>query len=242
MNSLRSSVAPGYLLRAEEVRSRMRPARMSSDLATTALTAPGVADPRLVDPRLEEIVEEAKRQARVQGYTDGRLAGFEVGRQEGLERIAAQQECIAARDDAERDARKERLVGLLAAVETAVTAALDYQAPRVEEMRDLIAGMAVDIAEVLVGHHLQIADCAAKDAIARALALVPRDASVTLRLNPADVDLIHEHVDQVTDWQIARIVADPGVGRGDAVAHADNLEVEASIAGGLERVRGVLNP
>lgn len=243
MNSLRSSAAPGFVLRGDV--GGLRPARMASDLATSpfsASSAVGVVDPRLVDPHLAEVVEEAKREAREAGYASGHLAGFEVGRQEGLELLAAQQQVLVEQDAQERAARKERLVELLGALETAVAAALDYQAPRVEELRDVIAGMAVDIAEVLVGHHLQVEECAAKDAVVRALSRVPRDASVTLRLHPADVALIADYVDEVTDWQIARIVPDTSIDRGDATATAQNLEVEASIAGGLERVREVLNP
>ncbi|MDO5711283.1 MAG: FliH/SctL family protein [Micrococcales bacterium] len=241
MNSLRSMAAPGYVLRGDQG-SRMRPARMSADLTTTPFTAVGVADPRLVDPHLEAVVEEAKSQAREAGYVSGHQAGLQVGRQEGLELLAAQQQVLVEQDAQERAARKERLVELLGALESAVAAALDYQAPRVEEMRDLIAEMAVDIAEVLVGHHLQVEDCAAKDAVVRALSRVPREASVTLRLHPADVALIAEYVDEVTDWQVARVVPDPAIERGDAAAHAQNLEVEASISGGLARMREVLNP
>lgn len=243
MSSLRSSAAPGFVLRGDV--GGLRPARMAADLATSpfsAASAVGVVDPRLVDPHLADVVEEAKREAREAGYASGHLAGFEVGRQEGLELLAAQQQVLVEQDAQERAARKERLVELLGALETAVAAALDYQAPRVEEMRDVVASMAVDIAEVLVGHHLQVQECAAKDAVVRALSRVPRDASVTLRLHPADVALIAEYVDEVTDWQIARIVPDTSIDRGDATATAQNLEVEASIAGGLERVREVLNP
>ena len=60
--------------------------------------------------------------------------------------------------------------------------------------------------------------------------------------HPADMALIHEYVDEITDWEIARVVPDPALERGDATAHAANLEVEASITDGLKRVREVLNP
>ena len=245
MSSWRSWVAAGYVRRGDHVGGVVRPARMSADLATTpyaAYAASGITDPRLVDPHLAEVVEEAKKEAREAGYASGHLAGFEVGRQEGLELLAAQQQVLLEQDAQERAARKERLVELLGALETAVAAALDYQAPRVEEMRDLIAEMAVDIAETLVGHHLEIEDCAAKDAVVRALSRIPRDVSVTLRLHPADVALVSEYVDEVTDWHIARIVPDTSIDRGDATATAQNLEVEASITDGLARVREVLNP
>lgn len=242
MSSSRSTTAAGYVLRGADQVARVRPARMSSDLASTPFVALGVADPRLVDPHLESVVDDALREAREAGYIDGHVAGFEQGRREGLALLAQQQEALIELDAQERGARKERLGELLRALEIAVSAALDYQAPRVEEMRDLIATMAVDIAETLVGHHLQVADCAARDAVDRALASIPRQASVTLRLNPADIALLADYTDGITEWDITRLVPDPSMPRGDASAQALNLEVEASIAGGLARVREVLHP
>lgn len=242
MNSLRSSAAAGYVIRGADQVGRIRPARMSSDLASTPFTAFGVADPRLVDPHLEKVVEEAKAEAREAGYADGHVAGFEDGRAEGLALMAKQQEALIEQDAQERAARRERLSELLRALEIAVSAALDYQAPRIEEMRDLIATMSVDVAEALVGHHLQVHECAAQDAVMRALTSIPRRASVTLRLNPADVALIADYTDGITDWEITRLIPDPAISRGDAAAEAQDLEVEASIADALTRVRAVLNP
>lgn len=242
MSSLRSSAAAGYVIRGADQVARVRPARMSADLTNTPFTAIGVADPRLVDPHLEAVVEAARAQAREAGYADGHRAGFEAGRAEGLQLTAKQQEALLEQDAQERAARRERLLELLRALEIAVSAALDYQAPRVEELRDLIATMSVDIAEALVGHHLQVHECAARDAVIRALGAIPRRASVTLRLNPADVALIGEYTDDVTEWEVTRIVPDPAIARGDAAAQAQDLEVEASIADALGRVRQVLDP
>lgn len=239
-SALRGAAAPGYVLRGED--ERVRPARMTSDLSTNTLARLGVADPRVVDPHMEAIVQEACEAAREAGYADGHAAGFDDGRREGLELLAAQKAALLEQDAQERGARQERLSELLGALEMAVAAALDYQAPRVEEMRDLIAGMAVDIAEELVGHHLEVRDCAAKDAVLRALECIPRKVKVTLRLNPADLALVTQFTDGITDWELTRLVPDPAIARGDATADADNLEVEASIAGGFERIREVLHP
>ncbi len=242
MSSSRRPTPPGYVLRSADQAGRVRPARMSSDLATTPFVTFGVADPRLVDPHLEAVVEQARVEARQAGYADGHAAGFDAGRQEGLALLAEQQRALVELDEQERGARKERVGELVRALEMAVAAALDYQAPRVEEMRDLIAGMAVDVAQALVGHHLEVADCPARDAVDRALASIPRRATVTLRLNPADIAVLAHYTDGITDWDVARLVPDPSISRGDAMAEADNLEVEASIAGALDRVRQVLHP
>lgn len=241
MSSLRNQVRPAYVMRGDAA-GRARPARMGVDLATTEFVAPGVADPRLVDPLLEQVVERAREQARVEGFEVGRGEGFEVGRAQGLDLLAAQQRELVERDASERSARKERLLQLLSGVEDAVVGALDYQAPRVEELRDVVASLAVEIAEALVGHHLQVEECAAKDALLRALSMVPRRARIVVRMHPEDVALVQDFTGDITEWSIAQLVPDLSVDRGDAYAEADHLEVEASLTGALERVRKVLHP
>lgn len=245
--SVRSAPAPiraSYVIRRHEAETRdgLREARMSSDLEKTQFAALGIADPRLVDPYLEQVVEQARRDAWAQGWEAGRAEGFEVGRREGLDLLAAQQRELVEQDAVERATRKERLTQLLASVEEAIAVALDYQAPMIEEMRGLITHIAVETAEALVGHHLTVQDCAARDAVLRALEQVPRRATVTLRLHPDDLASVEDITGSVTEWTVARVLPDPSLSRGDAVAEADNLEVDASLAGAIERVRAVLRP
>lgn len=223
----------------------VRPARMTSDLATSPFTqyaAAGVADPRLVDPHMEQVVDEARHEAREQGYAEGHSAGFEAGRREGLDLLAAQQQILLERDAVDRAARSERLTALVHACESAVAAALDYQAPAVEDLRDAITELAVEIADAVVGHHVEIGDCAAADAVSRALSMVPRHASVLIRLHPDDIAAVEAATSNLHDFESLRLVPDTSVNHGDAFAEATNLEVEASIAGAMERVRAVLNP
>lgn len=229
-----------YVIRADQD-DTSRPARMGADLSSTEYAPVGVADPRLVDPYLAEIVEKAKDEARAEGYDDGHAAGFEAGRVEGLELMAAQQAELLERDARERAARKERLGQLLANVEGAIANTLMYQAPPITELQETVTELAVQIAEALVGHHLQVGECAARDAVMRALSQVPRRASVTLRMNPDDYDDVTAITGDIMEWTIAEVVADPTVAHGDAIAMATNLEVEASLEGALERVRKALN-
>lgn len=242
------SAAPirsSYVIRRHEAEARegLREARMSSDLEKSQFAALGIADPRLVDPYLEQVVDAARREAWAQGWEVGRVAGFEAGRSEGLDLLAAQQRELVEQDAKERAARKERLTQLLTSVEDAIAVALDYQAPMIDDLRGLIASLAAQTAEALVGHHLAVEpECAARDAVLRALEQVPRRATVTLRLHPDDLIHVDDITGGVTEWTVARVVPDPSLSRGDAVAEADNLEVDASLAGALDRVREVLRP
>jgi len=232
-------VRTSYVIRAGQD-DNARPAQMGTDLATTEYAPVGVADPRLVDPYLAELVEQARKEAAEQGYADGKREGFEAGRLEGLEMMSQQQAEYAEKDARERVMRKERLSDLLVSVEHAIAAALDYQAPAVTELQEVVSGLSAEIAAALVGHHLAVGDCTARDAVMRALALVPRRAQVTLRLNPADLAEVNAITADITQWTVAQVIGDPDVARGDAVAIADNLEVEASLSDALARVKGAL--
>lgn len=236
-NRHHTPVRPSYVIRAVEDDSR--PARMGSDLTQTEYAPVGVADPRLVDPYLAEIVEQAKEAARVEGYEAGRQAGFDVGRREGLELLARREEELVAADAAERASRRERLVALHQTVQGAVATALDYQAPTIAEMQGLIIGLAEEIAEALVGHHLMVGDCVARDAVQRVLEQVPRRVSVRLRLHPDDAAEI-ESIAGDFDHDIVEVIGDPAITRGDAVAEAENLEVESTLDDAIGRVRDAL--
>lgn len=241
MSSLPEPIRTGFVLRGPATHTA-RPARLSTDLGSAGFAGVGIADARRVDPYLDEVVAAAREEARREGFAVGHAQGVEAGTREGRALLAEQQHALVEQDARERASRFERLTQLLTAVEEAVVGALDYQAPRVEEMRDLIAGTAVDIAEAVVGHHLEIEECAAKDALMRALREVPRRATLTVRMHPADVALVTEITGDITEWNIARVVPDLSVERGDAFAEAESLEVEASVAGAFERVRKVLRP
>jgi flagellar assembly protein FliH len=174
------------VLRGGEHSSPVRPARMSANLETSAYVAPGVADPRLVDPHLEAVVEQAAMEARARGFRAGHSAGYAAGRQEGLALLEEQRRELAERDEIDRARRKGYLEDLLEQVRTAVRQALTVHTPTLEELYDVIATMTVELAEDLVGHHLEIDGHGAKDALVRAMAQAPVGADVTVRLNPVD--------------------------------------------------------
>lgn len=231
----------GYVLRGEDA-TIARQAVVRSDLVMSPFAGVGYADPRLVDPRMHELVEETRAEARRLGYADGQAEGFEDGRREGLAMMAGEIEKMQAAAEADRDDRRAEFAGLRARAARAVDQALDYQTPMVEELRDLVADLAVDIAEELIGHHLAVGSCAAVDAVRRALDKVPRHASVTLRVNPDDLAEVRGYTEGLLDHENVRVVADPAVTRGDVRAEATNLQVTVALEGALAEVRKVLRP
>ena len=77
------------------------------------------------------------------------------------------------------------------------------------------------------------------DAIARALALVPGDSPVTVRLHPDDVRVLGE-VSHLAQGRELVVVADPAVERGGCVAEAAGRQVDAQVGPALARVAAVL--
>lgn len=237
-----NTMATGYVLRGDEADELTRRAHVDNDLVLSPFAGVDYADPRLVDPRMNDLVEEARAEARALGYDDGRAEGYEDGRIAGLEMMANEIEKMKATAEADREQVRAEYEQLRASVTAAVDRALQYQLPLVEELRDLVANLAVDIAEELVGHHLVVGDCAAVDAVRRALDQVPRRIDVVLRVSPTDLASVRDYVGGLIDHERFTVVADPDVPHGDAIAEADNLEVTVALAEAVESVRKVLHP
>lgn len=220
----------------------MRPARLSEDLRNSPFAPVGVADPRLVDPHLQEVIAQAELEARARGFKAGYAAGRIAGHEEGLSRQEAQRKLDAQRQEDLRQEQAEYLDALAGQVRAGLEHVLATQVPVIEELRELVATMTVELAEALVGHHLTVGDCAARDAVLRALREVPRAARFQIRLNPGDIGLVKAMDTTLLDWDRAAVVADESVELGGAVVVAENLEVDAQMSLALARVKKALHP
>lgn len=235
------------MIRAGEHASPVRAARMSSNLTgggypTAQRVDPRRVDPRLVDPHLEAVVEQAAMEARARGFRAGHCAGYAAGRAEGLALVEEQRRRMAERDEVDRARRTAHLERLSRAVTQAAEQALAAQVPTLAELYDTIAAMAVELAEEMVGHHLEIGGHSAKDALVRAMAETPRGGTVTVLLNPADYAEVDEFIRGTSEWGVVRCVADPRVERCGAIVQADNLQIDAQYGPAFERVRKVVRP
>ncbi|WP_169714605.1 FliH/SctL family protein [Dermatophilus congolensis] len=232
----------GFVLRGKEAEESTRRAVISSDLVMSPFAGVDYADPRLTDPHMHKLVEEAREEGRRRGYEEGHAEGFEDGRVAGLEMMAGEIAKMKTAAEAEAEANRTRLKEFHTAVENAVQDALDYQMPMIEELRGLVGDLAVDIAEELVGHHLAVGECAAVDQVRRALASIPRDVDVTLRVNPQDLEMVTDFTESTTQQRRVRAIADATIAHGDVVATAQNLEVTVTLADAVAAVRKVLHP
>ncbi len=216
-----------------------RPARISADLRTSPFVGGFGVDPRLVDPTLEAVVADAEERARAAGWERGRSEGLAAARQEIAKQVAAHEAVHAAQMQAEQSRRDQELARAVAALRLS---AADFDAREATVMADLdhsVATMAVQIAELLVGCHLELGKWSAREAVLRALALAPRQSVAVVRLHP-DSTLELPDVSGAVPGGSVTVVADPLIEAGGCVVEAGNRTIDAQVGPALRRLREVL--
>lgn len=155
-----------------------------------------------------------------------RKEAFQAGYDEG--RRDAERECGAARSELER--------ARAALVEAAVQ--LDGQrAAALAVAEEDVASLAFSVAEAVLQRELRLADDPGRDAVARALALLPSEVDVVVRLHPADAALVESWSEE---GRKVTVVADPAVEPGGCLADAGACSIDAQVSTALARVRKVL--
>ncbi|MCU4185030.1 flagellar assembly protein FliH [Acidiferrimicrobium sp. IK] len=156
-------------------------------------------------------------------------AGWDAGYQ------AARAEADAAanaREAAERRALRDALTDAARSVAAARNAA-------VETIAAEVAGLAVELAQALVGRELYLSEAADKEALARALRLAPSGEDLVIRLHPGH-GLDQSTVAEMAPGVSARIVDDPTVEAGGCVLEAGACRIDSQIGAAVERARALL--
>ncbi len=216
-----------------------RSARMDAELRTSAFAPVTGVDARLTDPHLQSVVDRARLAAVAAGRAEGHAEGYA----EGLAAAAAEARLTAAQVRAESEAaERQRDAHLARAVELLLTAADAFRTTEqvvLADIEDTVAELALSIARTVLDRELVTSADPGADAIARALALVPDNCPVTLRLHPDDV-LVLRDVSALALSRELVVVADPGVEPGGCVAEAAGRQVDAQVGPALARVAAVL--
>lgn len=214
-------------------------ARMDADLRDSPYIADGFADARLVDPTLakvfEDAVEAARAQAREEGFAQGYRDGLAAAEQE---KAAALDRELAALKMAEA-ARQQVVQRAVAVLDAAAAEYAARQAAALHDVEDFVLNAAFDLATTLLGRELEISDAPVRDAVRRALAVLPGDVPVTLVVHPLDLAALGD-VDVVSEGHSVRVVSDPDVEPGSCIADGGATHVDASLSAAIERVRQVL--
>jgi len=219
--------------------AQARPARISSDLRTSPFVGRLGVDPRLVDPTLEAVVAEAEGRARAAGWERGMQEGREAARQEVADLAAVQDQARAEQLQAQERRRKQELGRVVEALQLSIADLDAREAPVLQDLERSVATMAVQIAEVLIGRHLELGKWPALDAVQRALALAPRQGAAIVRLHPDCTLDLPDMSDTVPGGSVT-IVADPSVEFGGCIVEAGNRTIDAQLGPALQRLREVL--
>lgn len=166
-----------------------------------------------------ELVESAKQD----GYAAGHDEGYAEGYQQGIAAAEGHANLLG------------QLVQRLAAAADELSA---REATARADIEDQVVAVALQIAEVVIGHELAQPDTRGRDAIARALALAPERGHVTARLHPADIAVIDPAA--MSTGRTIDIVPDPTLAPGDCIVDVGACRVDARIGPALERAREVL--
>lgn len=184
----------------------------------------------------ERILSDAADQARATARAVGYASGWAEGRRAAQERAARE----AAEAAEHRVAEDRRLQAEHAAAVGALVRAAQqlHDAARnaCEQVEQQATALALQLAEEILGRELDVAIDPGADAVRRALALLPADPFVTVRLHPDDLAGSARDVCPAG----TRLVADATLDRGDALVETDSVVIDARISTAVDRVREVL--
>lgn len=183
---------------------------------------------------------DARTTARAEGYATGWAQGMRAARDATS---AAHDRSVDELDRMLRE-RDERAASAVLALGRAVDGVRAAAETRAVELADYVLAAAVDIAQALLRAELAADTVAgARAAVRRALAEVPADEPVTIRLNPEDhVELSGTGVEDAAVGRTVILVADPTLTRGDAIAVTGVRTVDATLSAAVDRVRAELAP
>ena len=161
-------------------------------------------------------VGRAAAEATRRGFRDGHDAGYRAGHNEGVR---------AARDETR---------AAVTALQAAATDMGQRVATDLDAAAHTIAAAALQLAEAIIGRHIEAAADPGADALARALALAPATPLIA-RLHPEDVALLDTSL--LPDDGHVVITSDPTIERGGCVLEGGATTIDAQVGPALERAR-----
>ena len=145
----------------------------------------------------------------------------------------------AGKRDAERSLGpvREHLQGALAALRQAAAQLESQRGDAVNVAEDEVAALAFSVAEAVLQRELQLAETPGQEAVARALALLPGEVEVVVRMHPDEAACVDDPSDE--NRKVV-IVPDPEIERGGCIADAGACRIDTQVSTALDRVRRVL--
>lgn len=218
------------------------PALLDSPLRGNPLLAGNRADPRLVDPRLSGLIEEALTEARSRGHAEGFDSGYAEGRIVAEREVREQFEQREERALRQVQVELDGLQALAGALRDALASFEISAVPAYDETSEALGPVVLTLVEALIGREPSEGPEAAMDSIRRALRQMPSGSAVTIHLNSRDAALIAESsVDLSALLERPVIVrAESAIPSGSARVDSGARQVDAHLASALDRLRQVM--
>lgn len=160
-------------------------------------------------------VQDAEQQAYCRGFADGERKGHELGEQAGLESAMQKLETLLA--------GSHKLLGELGELHRRTCS--DVEADLVQ--------LALSVARKIVGHEVSLGPEAVTRIMRQALDRVEHAGRITIKLNPADLELLADIKPQLLsglpEAGRAAFAIDEGIARGGCLIETDGGEVDARI-------------
>lgn len=188
----------------------------------------------------DRLVAEARSAAEAVGYARGWAQGLAEARRTSADELATAR-AEQARHAAERS---DSLAAALAALAAAAAQVEAVAAPACAQIEDTVLGLAVELAQALLGRELRQPDVAGPAALARVLALAPEGEPVSVRLHPtdhaqlsgADGAALLAAVRGAAGREIT-LTSDASVLPGDALARCGAASLDARLSAGVARLQ-----
>jgi len=185
---------------------------------------------------LATLAAEARASAQSQGYSVGWAQGRRAAEAAASAEAAEAARQAAARASEAEDARAAEHRAALAALASATAEVRGLLGALTERVEAQATALAWELTAALVGREVAVASDA--DVVRRVLGLVPDGAVATVRLHPS-VAASAPAEEELRAAGLA-VVADPSLGRADALVECDGSVADLRIEEALERVRQVL--
>ena len=208
----------------------------STDLSVSHPASRQFSPLRLGDgPVLVDVHEAARSAGYAEGWAQGRRDAV-AAETEALQRAEASRQQLERALAAQTQQACDALWAAVSQLE-AITA------PVLEDGADVVLDAAVQLAEAVLGVELSVLDDAGALALRRALAPLPDDGRVVVRLNPDDLQVLRaagessgraDGTQRLEDHDV-ELVADSGLRRGEAVADQGAARVDARLGAALRR-------
>ena len=218
------------------------PALLDSPLRGNPLFTGNRADPRLVDPRLSGLIDEALTEARERGHAEGFAAGYGEGLITAEREIREQFQQREERALHQVQIELDGLQATAAALREALANFEAYAVPAFDETSEALGPVVLTLVEALLGREPSEGPEAAMDSIRRALRQMPSGSAVTIHLNTRDAAAIAESsVDLGALLERPVIVrAESSIPSGSARVDSGARQVDAHLATALDRLRQVM--